>query len=162
MKHAPIEAAPVVNGLSVDVEDWFQVGAFENAIGLGTIGRDAGIEVRQIEQHEAGERIVRHRIHPVSPRHVEPVEQVAGQFRSPDRRLGLGRDRPADTGLGDVASHERVEDGGLPAARDPGERHHRVQRRQGRPFVRAVGRDFHLATDVVGNPIGAHSGRVTE
>ncbi len=38
MKHAPIEAAPVangpiVNGLSVDVEDWFQVGAFENVIG---------------------------------------------------------------------------------------------------------------------------------
>ena len=32
MKHAPIEAAPVVNGLSVDVEDWFQVGAFENVI----------------------------------------------------------------------------------------------------------------------------------
>jgi polysaccharide deacetylase family protein (PEP-CTERM system associated) len=40
MKHAPIEAAPVVNGpivngLSVDVEDWFQVGAFENVIGRG-------------------------------------------------------------------------------------------------------------------------------
>jgi polysaccharide deacetylase family protein (PEP-CTERM system associated) len=33
MKHAPIEVAPIVNGLSVDVEDWFQVGAFENVIG---------------------------------------------------------------------------------------------------------------------------------
>nr|WP_192895957.1 XrtA system polysaccharide deacetylase [Parerythrobacter lutipelagi] len=33
MKHEPISAAPVVNGLSVDVEDWFQVGAFENVIG---------------------------------------------------------------------------------------------------------------------------------
>lgn len=33
MKHAPIEGAPIVNGLSVDVEDWFQVGAFENVIG---------------------------------------------------------------------------------------------------------------------------------
>lgn len=32
MRHAPITAAPVVNGLSVDVEDWFQVGAFENVI----------------------------------------------------------------------------------------------------------------------------------
>ena len=32
MRHAPISAAPVVNGLSVDVEDWFQVGAFENVI----------------------------------------------------------------------------------------------------------------------------------
>lgn len=33
MKHEPISAAPIVNGLSVDVEDWFQVGAFENVIG---------------------------------------------------------------------------------------------------------------------------------
>ncbi len=32
MKHSPIAAAPVINGLSVDVEDWFQVGAFENVI----------------------------------------------------------------------------------------------------------------------------------
>ncbi len=37
MKHSPIERAPIdqkpiVNGLSVDVEDWFQVGAFENVI----------------------------------------------------------------------------------------------------------------------------------
>ena len=32
MRHAPITAAPVINGLSVDVEDWFQVGAFENVI----------------------------------------------------------------------------------------------------------------------------------
>ena len=32
MKHSAIEPAPIVNGLSVDVEDWFQVGAFENVI----------------------------------------------------------------------------------------------------------------------------------
>lgn len=32
MEQAPITAAPVVNGLSVDVEDWFQVGAFERVI----------------------------------------------------------------------------------------------------------------------------------
>lgn len=50
MKHEPISAgaassraahaahrpvAPLVNGLSVDVEDWFQVGAFENTIAQG-------------------------------------------------------------------------------------------------------------------------------
>ncbi len=29
------EATPIVNGLSVDVEDWFQVGAFENVIARG-------------------------------------------------------------------------------------------------------------------------------
>jgi len=27
--------APVINGLSVDVEDWFQVGAFESVIDRG-------------------------------------------------------------------------------------------------------------------------------
>lgn len=32
MEHSPINPAPVINGLSVDVEDWFQVGAFENVI----------------------------------------------------------------------------------------------------------------------------------
>ncbi len=32
MEHTPIKPAPIVNGLSVDVEDWFQVGAFENVI----------------------------------------------------------------------------------------------------------------------------------
>lgn len=32
MEHSPINPAPLVNGLSVDVEDWFQVGAFENVI----------------------------------------------------------------------------------------------------------------------------------
>ena len=32
MKPDPIRAAPIVNGMSVDVEDWFQVGAFENTI----------------------------------------------------------------------------------------------------------------------------------
>ena len=32
MEHSPIEATPIVNGLSVDVEDWFQVGAFESVI----------------------------------------------------------------------------------------------------------------------------------
>ena len=31
----PPVAAPVTNGLSVDVEDWFQVGAFENVIARG-------------------------------------------------------------------------------------------------------------------------------
>ena len=35
MKHSPIHPAPIVNGLSVDVEDWFQVGAFENVIDRG-------------------------------------------------------------------------------------------------------------------------------
>jgi polysaccharide deacetylase family protein (PEP-CTERM system associated) len=29
------ESSPIVNGLSVDVEDWFQVGAFENVIARG-------------------------------------------------------------------------------------------------------------------------------
>lgn len=28
----PVGEAPIINGLSVDVEDWFQVGAFENVI----------------------------------------------------------------------------------------------------------------------------------
>ena len=32
MKPDPIRAEPIVNGMSVDVEDWFQVGAFENTI----------------------------------------------------------------------------------------------------------------------------------
>lgn len=32
MTHTGDQAAKVVNGLSVDVEDWFQVGAFENVI----------------------------------------------------------------------------------------------------------------------------------
>lgn len=32
MEHSEIQAAPIVNGLSVDVEDWFQVGAFEDVI----------------------------------------------------------------------------------------------------------------------------------
>jgi len=32
MEHSPINPMPTVNGLSVDVEDWFQVGAFENVI----------------------------------------------------------------------------------------------------------------------------------
>lgn len=32
MEHVAITPAPIVNGLSVDVEDWFQVGAFENVI----------------------------------------------------------------------------------------------------------------------------------
>jgi len=32
MEHSPIKPTPIVNGLSVDVEDWFQVGAFENVI----------------------------------------------------------------------------------------------------------------------------------
>ncbi|MFN3510433.1 MAG: polysaccharide deacetylase family protein, partial [Tsuneonella troitsensis] len=30
---------PIVNGLSVDVEDWFQVGAFENTIARDTWDR---------------------------------------------------------------------------------------------------------------------------
>ncbi len=29
------ESSPIINGLSVDVEDWFQVGAFENVIARG-------------------------------------------------------------------------------------------------------------------------------
>lgn len=29
---APIASAPIVNGMSVDIEDWFQVGAFEKTI----------------------------------------------------------------------------------------------------------------------------------
>ncbi len=33
MEHSPIIPSRIVNGLSVDVEDWFQVGAFENVIG---------------------------------------------------------------------------------------------------------------------------------
>ncbi len=36
--HPPVSphgTGPVINGLSVDVEDWFQVGAFENVIGRG-------------------------------------------------------------------------------------------------------------------------------
>lgn len=32
MEHSEIIPAPIVNGLSVDVEDWFQVGAFEDVI----------------------------------------------------------------------------------------------------------------------------------
>ena len=32
MEHLPIKPRPIVNGLSVDVEDWFQVGAFETVI----------------------------------------------------------------------------------------------------------------------------------
>jgi polysaccharide deacetylase family protein (PEP-CTERM system associated) len=32
---APASASGIVNGLSVDVEDWFQVGAFENVIARG-------------------------------------------------------------------------------------------------------------------------------
>lgn len=32
MEHSEIQPAPIVNGLSVDVEDWFQVGAFEDVI----------------------------------------------------------------------------------------------------------------------------------
>lgn len=39
MEQAPITAAPVVNGLSVDVEDWFQVGAFERVIERETSNR---------------------------------------------------------------------------------------------------------------------------
>lgn len=36
MQHFPQGTEPrIVNGLSVDVEDWFQVGAFENVIGRG-------------------------------------------------------------------------------------------------------------------------------
>lgn len=31
----PVDGAEIVNGLSVDVEDWFQVGAFEQVIGRG-------------------------------------------------------------------------------------------------------------------------------
>lgn len=33
---APCQASRLVNGLSVDVEDWFQVGAFENVIARGS------------------------------------------------------------------------------------------------------------------------------
>jgi polysaccharide deacetylase family protein (PEP-CTERM system associated) len=32
MEHSPIQPRRIVNGLSVDVEDWFQVGAFEQVI----------------------------------------------------------------------------------------------------------------------------------
>ena len=32
MEVLPVTPRPIVNGLSVDVEDWFQVGAFENVI----------------------------------------------------------------------------------------------------------------------------------
>lgn len=32
MEPLPVAPRPIVNGLSVDVEDWFQVGAFENVI----------------------------------------------------------------------------------------------------------------------------------
>ena len=32
MEQQPITAAPILNGMSVDVEDWFQVGAFETSI----------------------------------------------------------------------------------------------------------------------------------
>ena len=32
MEHKPLAPAPIINGLSVDVEDWFQVGAFERVI----------------------------------------------------------------------------------------------------------------------------------
>lgn len=32
MEQSAIKPTPIVNGLSVDVEDWFQVGAFENVI----------------------------------------------------------------------------------------------------------------------------------
>ena len=31
-RERPVFAATIVNGLSVDVEDWFQVGAFESVI----------------------------------------------------------------------------------------------------------------------------------
>ncbi|CAN5117229.1 DUF3473 domain-containing protein [soil metagenome] len=33
MLNAPMVKAPIINALSVDVEDWFQVGAFESTIG---------------------------------------------------------------------------------------------------------------------------------
>ncbi|MGB3738727.1 MAG: XrtA system polysaccharide deacetylase [Pontixanthobacter sp.] len=32
MEHSPVAPTPIVNALSVDVEDWFQVGAFEGVI----------------------------------------------------------------------------------------------------------------------------------
>jgi polysaccharide deacetylase family protein (PEP-CTERM system associated) len=80
----PIHVGEVVNGLSVDVEDWFQVGAFENVIARDSWDSLADRVERNVDEilalfGEAGVRATFFTLGWVAQRHAGLIRRIAEQ-----------------------------------------------------------------------------------
>jgi peptidoglycan/xylan/chitin deacetylase (PgdA/CDA1 family) len=87
------ELPPIVNGLSVDVEDWFQVGAFEEVIERGSWDSLVDRVERNVEEilalfAEADVKATFFTLGWVAQRHAKLIRRIA-----PSRQWAVGRRR---------------------------------------------------------------------
>ena len=129
------------------------VDEFDEPVGLGAMSRDRRIVVGQVDEDET----IQHRVvalHQVTARHVEPVQELVRQLRTPVSGHRSVGGRTLESRLGEPGAGDCVEQAGLTRPGRPGQRDDGGVARDRESTVGLAGHSASLVHHVVTEPTG--------